>query len=209
MCVQNGHIYIAGGMVKVGNRDRRVPSNSMLQYHPGSDGYDACPNMPVALANLGVVNVGSKIICFGGKALFTRGEYRLSYAVYVFDLFTTKWSSNCSPMPTARADMSLHVNGTRVYIYGGFDSVHSEQYTVDIYDTADDSWQAGGENSVGYDTEHQARSGCVVTSRSNYFDYMLHPARQPLSQETSCGGVVSNRRLSLESEVGDNPIDLA
>jgi N-acetylneuraminic acid mutarotase len=97
--------------------------------------------LPAALDHCNVAAVGGKVYLVGA----TEAEKTIAgdvNAFLVFDPATNRWT-RIRPMPagTERAASGVAVNGTKIYVVGGWKNYGTATPYFSAYDTATDSWE--------------------------------------------------------------------
>jgi hypothetical protein len=96
------------------------------------------PRMPIATAEMGVIECGGKVHVVGGYA---RGNVNSGFH-QVYDPQARTWSLK-APIPFPCNHLSLAVIGTKIYSFGGFIEQNRCPHTkCFVYDTQTDAWEA-------------------------------------------------------------------
>jgi N-acetylneuraminic acid mutarotase len=139
--VVGDRLFVIGGYT--GGRVRWTASESVYEFIPARDTWEARASMPTPRGALAVAVLDGRVHALGGS-----GE-RLSSAHEVYDPATNRWTT-ANAMPTARDHLAAVAFQGRVWALGGRASFVGDQYAnVEIYDPATDSWRTGTPLPVG------------------------------------------------------------
>jgi N-acetylneuraminic acid mutarotase len=135
--VIGGKIYIAGGVVEVGE-GTIVYKKTLVVYDPATDAFTPKADMPRTLA-LGVTGVmGGKLYVVGGRC----GECspQVSRRMYRYDPTTNAWSF-LPWAPRAHLHGASGVINGKLYVAGGYEGTTSTS-NLDVYDPLTNRWKA-------------------------------------------------------------------
>jgi N-acetylneuraminic acid mutarotase len=133
--VVGDRLFVVGGYT--GGRVRWTPLDSVYEFVPSRETWEARAPMPTARGALAVAVLDGRIHALGGS-----GE-GLSNAHEVYDPAANRWTRS-NAMPTARDHLAAVAFQGRVWALGGRASFVGAQYAnVEIYDPATDSWRTG------------------------------------------------------------------
>jgi N-acetylneuraminic acid mutarotase len=133
--VVGDRLFVVGGYT--GGRVRWTASESVYEFIPARDTWEARASMPTPRGALAVAVLDGKVHALGGS-----GE-QLSGAHEIYDPATNRWTT-ANAMPTARDHLAAVAFQGRVWALGGRASFVGDQYAnVEIYDPSTDSWRTG------------------------------------------------------------------
>ena len=133
--VVGNRLFVIGGYS--GGRVRWTPLDSVYEFVPTREVWEARAPMPTARGGLAVAVLDARIHALGGS-----GE-GASNAHEVYDPAANRWT-RLNAMPTARDHLAAVAFRGRVWALGGRASFMGEQHAnVEIYDPATDSWRTG------------------------------------------------------------------
>jgi N-acetylneuraminic acid mutarotase len=155
----NGWMYFVGGLVGLYDGP---PSTAVYKYDTNTNTWTTLPALPEAVAAGGAALVNGQLHYFGG--IKSDSRYIDYDTHYVLDLnnLDAGWQA-ASAMPNPRDHFSTVTVAGKVYILGGeigHDQLHDQQYEVDIYDPASDTWTRGADMPVA---RSHAESSTFVT----------------------------------------------
>jgi N-acetylneuraminic acid mutarotase len=133
--VVGDRLFVVGGFT--GGRLRWTAAESLYEYVPTRETWQARAPMPTPRGGLAVAVLNGRLHALGGSA------EAVSNAHEVYDPATDRWT-RANAMPTARDHLAAVGFQGRVWALGGRASFMGEQYgNVEIYDPATDSWRTG------------------------------------------------------------------
>jgi Kelch motif len=133
--VVGDRLFVIGGYT--GGRLRWTALDTVYEFAPTRDTWEARAAMPTARGALAVAVLDGRVHALGGS-----GE-GVTNAHEVYDSIANRWS-RANAMPTARDHLAAVAFQGRVWTLGGRASFAGEQYAnVEIYDPATDSWRTG------------------------------------------------------------------
>ena len=149
--VVGGTIFVLGGAVG-SNLDAHnwVHTRSVLRYHPASDSWAECTQIPSDASFIATCAVGAVIYVFGGQEGYTRSEFIdglaipvYSKKVYKYNTVRYEWSE-CEPMPMRLQQWhSATLLGGDVYVIGASCETWSDYMWR--YNPAQDTWSPAAE----------------------------------------------------------------
>jgi N-acetylneuraminic acid mutarotase len=126
-------LFVVGGYG--GGRVRWTPLDSVWDFVPGREAWEARAPLPTPRGALAATALGGRLHALGGT-----GE-SVSNAHEIYDPATNRWT-RANAMPTARDHLAAVTFQDRIWALGGRTSFMGEQYgNVEIYDAATDSWR--------------------------------------------------------------------
>lgn len=128
--VLDSKLYIIGGI-----EPGRVASRTVAIYDPGTESWEAGPDLPVGLHHTTALTHGGNIYVVGGY----QGQFDPVNTVYRFD--GTSWTER-KPMPTVRGALAAAIHEGKIYAAGGV-GVDNILDTFEIYDIEADAWSSG------------------------------------------------------------------
>ncbi|MCP4135024.1 MAG: hypothetical protein GY754_28880, partial [bacterium] len=123
----NGKIYVLGGRT-----NNTYYSTAVEEYDPDTNSWTTKTSMSTGRYGLVAEAVNGRIYAIGGY----NGSYLSTVREY--NPATNLWSTNKSPMPTARRQSASAVIDGKIYVIGGYNSSYLS--TVQEYDPGTNSW---------------------------------------------------------------------
>lgn len=128
--------YVAGGF-----DNAYQPRNDLNIYDLANDTWSSGPVMPVALHHIGLVAYNGKAYLFGGVSHGPDGNsWNGTRYAFSYDPAALKWTQLKS-MPYAVQAAGVAVQGGRIYVFGGADSLAKDHNRTQEYDPAADTWR--------------------------------------------------------------------
>src|SRR4051812_2977087 len=155
--VLDGKIYIFGGCQRPLSGPGAggwAPVDNTWEYDPAADTYKALAPLPGKRCSAIAENVGGKIYVIGGVttmdhtndvAFNGQGPARVLGVNQMYDPAANTWTTDRSPMPTARNHAFSGVVNGKIYVIGGrighgFVTTSSNSDVVEEYDPVRDTW---------------------------------------------------------------------
>lgn len=127
--IHNGIIYLFGGYPR---------SNAVYSYDPAANAFTRRADMPINAFGVHAHSIGDRIYVIASDQI--NGPF---HPIYEYDPNTDGWMQK-SERPTTNGGFSSAVVEGKIYIIGGYDDVaYATTNTVDIYDSATNSWTTG------------------------------------------------------------------
>jgi hypothetical protein len=134
---QPNQFFLIGGFNNSG-----APTNQMVKYDAAEDVWTPLASLPTALANASAACVQDRIYLLGGYD----GSHVLDQ-MFIYDVATDRWRTILHSLPTARMAAALGAWQGKLYLAGGITSRTSSSAaitkTVNVYNTANDTWSSG------------------------------------------------------------------
>src|SRR5690606_26337371 len=105
--------------------------------------WQALPKLPTPRSSHDVAVVGDKLYVVGGWFMQGDDEHKWLNTVEVLDLASSDPAWTTIPQPFSRRALTVAVQGSKIYIVGGFDSEDEMHLDVDVFDTATNTWTKG------------------------------------------------------------------
>jgi len=155
----HGWMYFVGGLVGLYDGP---PTTAVYKYDTNTNTWSNLPALPEAVAAGGAAIVNNQLHYFGGiKAGSRSQDYSTHYWIDLGNL-AAGWKVG-APMPTPRDHFSTVAVNNKVYILGGeigHDTLHEQQYEVDVYNPVTNTWSRGADMPVA---RSHAESSTFVT----------------------------------------------
>jgi PKD repeat protein len=133
-CTYNGKIYVFGGSYS-DSHGTQTTTKMVQIYDIAANSWSTGADLPTGRYLSTAVEVGGKIYVMGGRDAVGARDANQAY-----DPVANSWTSKKACPSAIRGHSAVAYNG-KIFVFGG--NTDSFQNTVNIYDTAADSWSTG------------------------------------------------------------------
>lgn len=146
LATYDGKVFRIGGMQPKNAPGTKTDTQSVAdcaRFNAVTNKWEPLPSLPQPRSSHDVAVVGDKLYVFGGWWMQgAKGEAWPAEGL-VLDLKDPAARWQAIPQPFQRRALIAAVNGTKIYVIGGFTADSEPKRTVDVFDTVTAKWLTG------------------------------------------------------------------
>lgn len=147
LVAHRGKLYRIGGMEPRNPPGEKADNHSVAscaRFDPSTGQWVPLPDLPQPRSSHDAVVVGDRLYVFGGWWMKGRGQESTWHeTALVLDLSDKNPRWREIPQPFQRRALAAARQGTKVYVFGGLTEDGESVRTVNIFDTATETWSEG------------------------------------------------------------------